>query len=708
MKMNRWSVACAVLIAGVLADSLFGQSSTPLPPPPQTQQVSSGTRELVFDQGKRLFDAFQYDQALPVFDSLILMMTAAGQGPPPDLLVQTYELRARSRFALSDSAGAEQDFAALLAIRPDFKLGAGVSPRVAAVLDGVRKLTIGQAVIAMTPPGEIRIDGRSYTIQGGSETIALPSGEHHVTVTRSGYRPVDQKFTVTAATETPLTLTLERVSSTLSVVSVPAGVEVVVDGTSRGVTEQVGQREASTPLVVADLPLGAHRLQLRRECYVELDRAITIGPEDVQTEPLRLAQAIARVKVATPEPGAAVFVDGKQQGRTPADLNVCAGRRVIEVRGPNGRFVDRRDWKTGDLTTIPAELRGAFPIVTSNATPGVTAEQLRVNVERALAPAKHVLVFAPTEPELQAALRDENIPPHWLGASLDAGQTQRIPRETTRELGRRLTARLGAQGVAAVSVGPEPFRVTVWLLAGGSGEPDVLNINMADPASQARAVEMLSASLPAIVRPSLEIAVVDSAGAQGAVVVRTGGVGAKAGLVVGDTIVGAADKKIASVADLRAALSAVTSPGASLALEVRGPAGAVRTVSTSVAMTPDAFPPDPAILRNRALLELRGLASTAATPVARLAAHLNLAIVHMRVGNWDEAQAALKDVQLPDGPGVSAGTVAYLTGLALEGAGRVSEAQAAFARAAAAPNARLWSDGPLVAPLAKQKIQPRR
>jgi hypothetical protein len=571
----------------------------------------------------------------------------------------------------------------------------------------VRKLTIGLIEIAMTPPGEIRIDGRPYTMQSESQTIALPAGEHQVSVTRSGYRPVDQKFTVTAATATPLNLTLERVSATLSVVSVPSGVEVLIDGTSRGVTRPLGKGDASAPLVVADLPLGAHRLQLRRECYVEFDRAITIGPEDRQTEPLRLSPAVARVKVATAEPGATVFVDGGEQGRTPAELTVCAGRRVIEVRGPNGRFIDRREWKTGDAAAIKAELRGAFPIVSAGATPGMTPEQLRVNVERALAPAKAVLVFSPLEAELQAALREENVPPNWLGASLNPGQTPQTSRETTRELGRRLTARLGVQGVAAVSAGPEPFRVTVWLLAGGSGEPDILTINTADPASQARAVEMLSASLPPIVKSSLEIGVVDSAGAQGAVVVRSSGAGAKAGLAAGDVIVGAADKKVGSVADLRAAVSAA-SPGTTLNLEVKGPAAPVRKVSATLAVTAETIPPDPAALRNRALLELRSLASTAATPAAKLSAQLNLGIVHMRLGNWEDAHAALKDVQLPDGPGVSAGTVAYLTGLALEGAGRLSEAQAAFTRAAAAPHARLWSDGPLVAPLARQKIQPRR
>jgi len=127
-----------------------------------------------------------------------------------------------------------------------------------------------------------------------------------------------------------------------------------------------------------------------------------------------------------------------------------------------------------------------------------------------------------------------------------------------------------------------------------------------------------------------------------------------------------------------------------------------------VAMIANTIPMrDSGIVYNRAVLDLQEAAGRPGTPAATAAAKLNLAIVHMRLGNWDDAQAALKDVQLPDGPGVSAGTVAYLSGLCAEATGRSAEAQAAFTKAAAATLARLWNDGPLVAPLAQAKLGKR-
>ncbi|HAK54688.1 MAG TPA: hypothetical protein DCP38_04280 [Acidobacteria bacterium] len=94
----------------------------------------------------------------------------------------------------------------------------------------------------------------------------------------------------------------------------------------------------------------------------------------------------------------------------------------------------------------------------------------------------------------------------------------------------------------------------------------------------------------------------------------------------------------------------------------------------------------------------------AETPLAEAAARLNLAIVHIRLANWDLALRELEQISLPDGPGVSAGTVAYLTGLSLTAVNRLSDAQSAFEQAVAAAGSQLYLGGPSVAPLAQQRL----
>ncbi len=692
------------LVAGLAALAAVAFVA-PAPAAEAVPQEQAGALDLLFDQGKRLFDAFEYDQAVPLFDRLVIAITSGGVDRP-DLLVQTYEMRARARFALGDAAGAEQDFAALLAIRPDFRMASDISPRVVAVFDGVRALTIGQLVISSTPAGEIQIDDRTYMVPTEAVALDLVAGEHRLVVNRQGFAPLEQPFTVVAGAATELSLSLERVSASLTIVSVPGGAEVVIDGTPRGRTQPGATSTGpSAPLVIADLPLGQHRIELRRECFAELSLPMNVT-QDIVTQPLELSPAVATVRLEGPASDAVVFVDGVSQGplRERPTLTVCEGQRVIELRGRDGRFVDRRDWARGTSETLKAELRAGFPIVAAQGTTAMPAEQLREAVERALAGAPALLVYAPVESELAAVLQKHNAPANWLAAPDGGVRTSALPREAVRDLGQKIAADLGVQGLAAVAAGTEPYEATVVLLAAGSGDPDVITVNTADSASQRRIAERIGAPLPQVVRPSLEVSVVDVAGVSGAVVVRAGAAASAAGFAVGDVVVAAGGQPVTAVAELRGIVAALTS-AVGLQVEVKGADGATRTITAPVSMVIDTMPlRDPAILYNRALLELRRTVGAASAPTETAAANLNLAVVHLRLGNWDDALAALGRVSLPEGSGVSAGTVAYLRGLSLEGAGRASEARTAFAAAAEATDARLSSEGPLVAPLARAKL----
>ena len=684
------------LRAGVLAISVVA-----------AMQVPAATPELLLDQGKRLFEAFQYDQAVPLFDRLIAVLGAGGQVQRPDLLLQAYELRGRSRFALNDQSGAEQDFSALLAINPGFKLPSGVSPRVVEVFNAVRKLTIGQVVMSLIPAGEVQIDGRAISLHAGAQTLDLTAGEHTVTATRPGHRPVNQKFSIIAGESLTLALTMERVTSTISVTSIPADVEVFVDGQSRGRTT-AGTGETSTPLLLSDLPVGKYRLILRKPCFRDLEHVVDIAtPDDIRTEPLRLTATVASAKVEPDDPGAVVFLDGTRRGTGVVDLpNICEGPHVIEVRGARGRFIDRRDWKTGDSVTVRAELRSAFPVVATPGVPAIALDRMRTTLERSLGGTPRVLVFFPPDAELQNVLRGDDLPPDWLTPDRPGEPARpRMSAEIRRDIGRKLAARFEAQGVAGVSVGSDPNVITLSLLAVGSGEPDVVTIVLTDPASRTRASDFLGATLPPVLKPTLDASVIDVSGVQGAVVVRAGPAAVKGGLAPGDVIVATSAGPVKSVAELRQAIATAGAKAGQLTLEAKS--GATdKKVSGAVTLSPETWPPrEPTIPYNRALIDLQAALKTPGSGAESTATMLNLAVVHMRLGNWDDALTTLGSVKLPEGSGVSAGTVHYFTGLCLDALGRTADARAAFTRAAAATEARVSQEGPLVAPLAQRKLK---
>ena len=172
--------------------------------------------------------------------------------------------------------------------------------------------------------------------------------------------------------------------------------EIVIDGTPRGVTPP-GQTSAgaSAPLVITDIPLGQHRIEVRRKCYAELSLPMNVT-QDIATDPLQLVPAVATVTLQSQAADAVVYIDGERRGvlRELSRLTVCEGRRVIEVRGADGRFVDRRDWVRGATETLSAELRAGFPIVASRGTAAMPAD--RCSSGNANVRTKHAIQSAAT------------------------------------------------------------------------------------------------------------------------------------------------------------------------------------------------------------------------------------------------------------------------------------------------------------------------
>jgi tetratricopeptide (TPR) repeat protein len=681
-----------------------------LPAPSVGSAQAPAAAEALLQEGKRLFDAFQYEQAMPLFDRAISLLPATSA----DLLVQAYELRARARFALGDNAGTERDFASLLALRPGFALSQSISPRVVAIFGSVKRQTVGQLAVSLTPAGDVVIDGAPFTAEQITQGVDLIGGEHVLTASRPGYRSASERFTIKPGERIELRVAMERVSATLSVATVPDGVEVLINGIARGVTPPGdGLSETSGMLTIEDLPPGVHRLQFRRDCFATLERQITVQqPDDLSTDPIRLtpATATARIEGDQAETDTTIYVDGKPRGPAPAEItDVCAGPHVIEVRSPRGRFVDRREWRTGDSVTLKARVRPAFALVTAQAAGGASSADVAAEVERALAPADGALIFVPPQKDLEGALAQANAPAEWLSIDPESGAAAlRARRDARRDIGRSLAERLEVQGIATVTTGKTPDEVALILLASGSAEPEVLRFSLADQASKDRALATLNTKFPPVVRPALEASVVDLAHQPGAAVVRSQGVAAAAGLSVGDVIVGAGGSPVQTVADLRLRVSAAR-PQDSLALTVRNAAGAERAVNVSLAAAADTVPlRDPGLVYNQFLADLQSLARTTRDPFAQSATRLNLAIVQLRLGNPDEALKTLQEVTLPDGPGVSSATVTYLTGLAFEALGRTADARAAFTRAAATTQGRLSADGPTIASMAATRLKTAR
>jgi hypothetical protein len=685
-----------ILTAMVCASGIAIRLDAQNPLPEQAADLAG-----LLQEGIRLYNEASYQQAVVTLDSIIGAATPS-VASQRDLLARAYEYRARARYSMSrpDKAAVESDFASVLQLRPDYQ-PSGMSPVVVEIFTAVRARVLGDLVLQLTPPGPIEIDGVTYTATAEPLTIPLSTGEHTIVSNRRGYRAVEQRVVIAGGQSIPLSIALERTSATLFVRTIPSGVEVLLDGVSKGITPQGSDANGvSDLLVIPELEIKTYALRYQRNCYYPQERSLQVTQlADLNNEPLRLEQAVANVTLRISDSAAATYVDGRRREPSPAGVgDLCEGEHLIDVRSPRGRFIDRRYWRPGDKETLTAVIQPAFAIVVNSPPSGITATQFRTLTQRALADAKGTLIFEPGDEELTSVLR-EPIGGDFFHATTAAATL------TRSERGAKLAADLGVQGLAAIESSADPDTVRLSLLAAGSAEPETLTLNPKDPVSLASVVMALAGELPPLTRTSLEALVIDVANTPGAVVVRPypDGIAARVNLVPGDLITQVGESSVGSVADLFRETD--KTPGQMVTLTVRSLAGTTRSVPILVKIIPDTLPlADKRLVYNAILLRLRDRLHEV-TPTDAPTVRLNLAIVQMRLGQFQQAIAQLELVRLPDGAGVSAGTVAYLLGMCYEALGRRGEATAAYTTASKSVDSTLSYMGPPTAPLAQERLQ---
>jgi hypothetical protein len=690
---------------------------------PQTDQLSN-VKGLV-DQAKTAFDALDYENTIKALDSAIAAVEAR---PTPELrrlLPQAYEMRALSLFGLSKEAEARNDFVALLKIEPGYTLSGQVSPKIAMVFDEVVKANVTELRLLINPAdAEVTLDGARIP---ATAVIPISVGDHTLSASRIGYRTVTQPFSAAAGAATVIdSLTLERVSNVFRFVTAPAGVEVVIDGISHGVTKPgpppaeyaeraaragVTAAELSAVLTVPEVPLGSHLIRFRKDCFVLAERRQTAEQfNDYVLDPVKLEPAVATVTVSSNQPGTIVLIDGLQRGVAPMTIpDVCEGQHLIELKSQSGRYFQRVDARTGAKINVEGTLRPAFALVSASG-PAALNTDLRMTIEKQFANSQSVTLFAPPAEDTAKALAVEKLPADWLAFDSNKralGTAAEVATVMRGDLSQKLSRQFDSQGIASVTVPSAATRnrLVVTLLAAGSSDPDVIEIDLDSPDATSQAVGRLDRSLT-FFRPSLGLTAVDVADTEGPVVVAVdpNGPAAKAGIQPGDIVLKANSQPVPDAAAL-INLLAGRKADEDLTLDLKDRAGVAKKADTKVFMTPRLIGlNDQSLMINKILVDLRNRLQTQGDPITDSVIRLNMAVALARVGAWPDARLELQRVKLNDGPGVAAGTVHYLLGLAAERMGNLAEAEAAW-KTAAGTTALETEDGLPVKDLAEARLQ---
>ena len=150
----------------------------------------------------------------------------------------------------------------------------------------------------------------------------LLPGMYDVTARKNGYGTVYKSVEVKAGKESALKMTLSKLPK-LTIKSSVSGASVKVDGIYVG----------NTPLVMDNLSLGKHSVEVAKEGYTPQTFNVTLNDSDVQRDvQLQKVQQFVSLSVVSSPREASVRIDGEYVGTTPITVNnLKPGAYVVQV-----------------------------------------------------------------------------------------------------------------------------------------------------------------------------------------------------------------------------------------------------------------------------------------------------------------------------------------------------------------------------------------
>lgn len=134
------------------------------------------------------------------------------------------------------------------------------------------KPLFGYVTIKTLPEATIKLNGKE--VARGSYNEALDNGSYSVIVSKSGYHDAHQTFSINSGEHKEINIEPEMIYGSVKVTSNPSGAEVYVDGKRKGVT----------PTTIDNLVPGSHKLELRKNSYVNINQTVqVVGDQIIST-----------------------------------------------------------------------------------------------------------------------------------------------------------------------------------------------------------------------------------------------------------------------------------------------------------------------------------------------------------------------------------------------------------------------------------------
>ena len=584
--------------------------------------------------------------------------------------------------------------------------------------------------VFMVEPADARIEVEGRVLRAADAPpgrIALPANDYVAEITRPGYLPVLVGFTVAAGEDVDIAVDMKRVSAALRLRTAPSDATVLIDSFVHGRTE--GQAEAgfahegsatsipragfSAELWLADLAVGSHRLEVRKEGFRTFSQTLDVaGPFDYDLPPIVLESGHAVLLLEGLPEDAKVYGNGRelQPDRTKIkpEVTVLSGQLdLVVTHGRQDYFETSVIVEDGAWLEVGVEMKPALAFLGAFGEDAAGLRAVTSAIEFLKGDGTHIVLDRTEQGQAVFAERgiDAKVLRDWTAAKSElawnAIQTQ-IQRETP--------AALYFVAVLNDDLAADSVDLWSWSAAPGPARPDVLSIDLRSGRFEGSALRRLARSLNPVLEvgiqtPDLGLGLIESLKSDALVVatVDPAGPAAAAGLQPGMEVK-EIDGGPASAEQLASALDQL-GPGGAIELAVGGDGeeAVAMVIHAEWGWTQlDVLAPDLSLAAAAARL-IREFNRATDTP--RWLIELDLAALALAAG---DPESAVRLLEAPERAGLGAETVQYTLGVALSDLadrgqdGQRQRARSVFESLAATEHGRLFADrGPRVGPRAR-------
>ena len=178
-------------------------------------------------------------------------------------------------------------------------------------------------ITVTSTPADAELSAQGEVLGRTPATVELLSGQRVLSLSRPGFATHREELTVVAGAHRALPdIRLQPAAGVLRVTTEPSGASITVDGDFRG----------GSPATVEISPDRPHRIVFSRAGYEPQERSVRLGRGEERSLSVRLEPRLGTVRVLSRPAGAAIFVDGRERGRTPLELQLPSAEHLVELK----------------------------------------------------------------------------------------------------------------------------------------------------------------------------------------------------------------------------------------------------------------------------------------------------------------------------------------------------------------------------------------